>query len=135
MNIKVKTALILICTLVIGIVLGAMLNRALMHMKIKGFLAMRTHKGFVERLEDIIQPTTPQKNEVTAILDKYALQFDSLHEEFKGRVSSLLTSFKNDLTPVLTPEQMKNMEEKFFTSPFHNPHKSKSGESHEKHHE
>lgn len=131
MNIKVKTALILTGTLVIGIVLGAMLNRALMHMKIKGFLAMRTHKGFVERMEAIIQPSAPQKKEVTAILDKYALQFDAMHEEFKGRIASLLDSFKNDLNPVLTPEQMKVMEEKFFkTGPFHSAHKSR-----DKHHD
>lgn len=120
MNIKVKTTLILTGTLVIGILLGAMLNRALMHMKIKGFLAMRTHKGFVERIETMIQPSDPQKKEVSAILDKYALQFDAMHEEFKGRMSSLLDSFKDDLTPVLTPEQMKMMEDKFFkTGPFH----------------
>ncbi|MCX6581849.1 MAG: hypothetical protein NT166_16895 [Candidatus Aminicenantes bacterium] len=126
MNIKVKTTLILIGTLIIGIVLGAMLNRALMHMRIKGFLSIRTHKGFVERLEEIIQPSTPQKKEVTAILDKYALQFGAMHEEFKGRVASLLDSFKTDLTPVLTPDQMKVMEEKFFkTGPFHDTHKSR----------
>jgi hypothetical protein len=130
MNIKVKTALILIGTLVIGIVLGAMLNRALMQMRIKGFLAMRTHKGFVERMEKIIQPAATQQKEVTAILDKYALQFDAMHEEFKGRIDSLLNSFKNDLTPVLTPDQMKSMEEKFFNSgPFHKSHKSR-----DKHH-
>lgn len=130
MNIKVKTALILIGTLVIGIVLGAMLNRTLMHMRIKGFLAMRTHKGFVERIEEIIQPSAAQQKEVAAILDKYALQFDALHEEFKGRMTSLLGSFKTDLTPVLTPGQMKTMEEKFFNSgPFHNSHKSR-----DKHH-
>jgi uncharacterized membrane-anchored protein YhcB (DUF1043 family) len=130
MNIKVKTALILIGTLVIGIVLGAMLNRAFMQMRIKGFLAMRTHKGFVERLEEIIQPSASQKKEVTAILDKYALQFDTLHEEFKGRMASHLDSFKTDLTPVLTPEQMKIMEEKFFkTGPFHGDRKSR-----DKHH-
>lgn len=131
MNMKVKTALILIGTLVIGIVLGAMLNRALMHMRIKGFLAMRTHKGFVERMEEIIRPSDPQKKEVTAILDKYALQFDAMHEEFKGRMASLLDNFKTDLTPVLTPEQMKIMEEKFFkTGPFHGAHKSRA-----KHHD
>lgn len=131
MNIKVKTALILIGTLVIGIVLGAMLNRALMHMRIKGFLSIRTHKGFVERLEEIIQPSAPQKKEVTAILDKYALQFDTLHEEFKGRMASLLDNFKTDLTPALTPEQMKIMEEKFFkTGPFHKSYKSR-----DKHHD
>lgn len=130
MNIKVKTALILIGTLVIGIVLGAMLNRALMHMRIKGFLAMRTHKGFVERLEEIIQPSPTQKKEVTAILDKYALQFDALHEEFKGRMTSLLDNFKTDLTPALTPGQMKIIKEKFFnTGPFHDDHKSR-----DKHH-
>ncbi|MCU0287636.1 MAG: hypothetical protein MUF15_14740 [Acidobacteria bacterium] len=125
MNIKVKTTLILIGTLVIGILLGAMLDRALMRMKIKGFLAMRTHKGFVERMEIIIQPASSQKKEVVAVLEKYALQFDTMHEEFKGRIKSLLDSFKNDLTPVLTPEQMKKMEEKFFNSgPFH-AHKSR----------
>jgi Spy/CpxP family protein refolding chaperone len=106
LDIKVKTALILVITLLIGIVFGAMLHRAIFQSRVKGFLAMQTPDGFARRFGRAIDTTPEQEEKVKKILDKYAGQFFEMNQSHMKEVSALFKSFHEELSRVLTPEQM-----------------------------
>ncbi len=108
-NIKVKTALILVVTLLIGIVFGAMLHRAFYQERIKSFLAMRTPEGFARRFNRIIDVRADQEEKVNKILDTYAEKFQKLNQEHKAEVLSLFRSFHEELAKILTPAQMQRI--------------------------
>jgi hypothetical protein len=119
MSMKIKTALVLLVTLVIGIILGALLDRAYIHNKFKKeFSSSRTREGFVERMEKIIVLTPEQRARVKPVLEKYGDRLMKFHDEFRGRMQELFKSFHDELEPLLTPEQMKNLETRFL-SPRH----------------
>lgn len=113
LNIKVKTALILIVTLLIGIVFGAMLYRAIFQNRIKKIMGMGAPEVFVRRFENTIGPTAEQKSKVRKILDKYAGQFSVINEDHREKMTSLFRAFREELAEVLTPQQMKNMRRGF----------------------
>ena len=117
LDIKVKTALILVVTLLIGIVFGAMLHRAIFQNKVKGFLAMQTPDGFARRFERAIDTTPGQKEKVRKILDKYAEQFFEINQSHREEVAALFKSFHGELSRVLTPEQMEKMRSRRFFRP------------------
>jgi len=114
MSMKVKTALVLLVTLVIGIVLGVLLDRAYMHFRFKKeFSSSRTRVGFVERMEKIITPTPEQQPKVKPILEKYGESLMKFHDESRGRIQEIFKAFHDELRPLLTPEQMNNLETRF----------------------
>lgn len=117
LNIKVKTALILIGTLLIGIVFGAMLHRAIFQGRVKEFLAMRTRQGFVRRFERAIDAAPDQKEKIKKMLHKYAGQFSEINEDHMKKVTSLFYSFREELAEVLTPEQMEKLRSQRFMRP------------------
>ncbi|MCK4762226.1 MAG: hypothetical protein KAW12_08515 [Candidatus Aminicenantes bacterium] len=113
LNIKVKTALILIVTLLMGIIIGAMLYRAISQHKIKELLDMKTREGFARNLERAIQPTAGQQEGVKIILDKYAPQFADINRQHMEKTRELVQSMRDELVEILTPGQMRNMRRGF----------------------
>jgi uncharacterized membrane-anchored protein YhcB (DUF1043 family) len=114
MNVKVKAAIILIITLVIGMILGAMFNRAITQKRIRDFLAMRTQYAFAARFEKIIGPDETQKEEVRKIIDKYAKMFNENAERNHQEMTTLFRSFRDELRTILSPEQIKKLRRGFF---------------------
>ena len=117
MDIKVKTALILIVTLLIGIVFGAMLYRAMFQSKVKGFLEMRTPDGFIRKFENAVDTTPDKKEKIKKILDKYGEQFFEMNQEHRKEVSLLFNSLREELAEILTPEQIRKMLRRGFLRP------------------
>jgi hypothetical protein len=117
MDIKVKTALILVVTLLIGIVFGAFLYRAIFQGKVKGFLEMRTPDGFIRRFADAVDTTPEKKQEVEKILDKYGERFFEINQGHMKEVATLFNSLREELSGVLTPGQMRKMFRRGFLRP------------------
>lgn len=117
MDIKVKTALILVVTLLIGIVFGAFLYRAIFQSKVKGFLEMRTPDGFIRRFANAVDTTPEKKEKVEKILDKYGEQFSEISQDHRKELSQLFSAFREELSEVLTPEQMRKMFRRGFIRP------------------
>jgi len=111
MNIKVKIALIIIITLIIGVVMGAMLNRALVRYKIQKTFAVRQPGRFVYFMERIIQPEQEQRDQIRAILKKHAGRTEEMRGRFFSEMQAEKESLLKDLDPILTPKQMKRLKQ------------------------
>jgi len=106
MNIKYKIAIHIAATLIIGILIGALLNRALVHRRIKGVLEMRTAGLLAPRPERNLKPVSPeQEKRIREILDSHAERLAEIHKRFDGEIQSAFKSLRQEIDPILTPEQ------------------------------
>jgi hypothetical protein len=111
MNIKIKSAIMLISVLLIGIIFGAvgstLLRRDLLQDRLERF---RKPTGFVERMIHIIEPEKSQiENIETALLNHHHRMMQQ-NTMFRERMSSLSDSLLSDLKAILTPEQLERAE-------------------------
>ena len=119
MNVKIKTALIIIVTLVIGIVMGAMINRALVQKRIRRAFTIRNPRVFVQSYLETIKPGSGQHKSIMDILSKYEKKVSEIRENFNEEVQSSYELMLSELEPVLTPQQMKRIEDPLPGKPPH----------------
>jgi len=110
MNMRVKTTIVIIITLIFGIVLGAMLNRAFMHQRIRRAFDTVDPNRFTMILERAIDPTAEQKKQINEILQKHAKDVAELRKNLRDGMQSSIQSLQKDLDSVLTPEQKERLE-------------------------
>lgn len=107
MNTRVKTILVIVITLAIGMVLGALIHGAVMRNRVKDMaFRMRSNEGFMRRMEMIIQPDESQREALRKILRKHFQNMSQYQENFRAMMDSLRT----ELEPILTEEQKKRLE-------------------------
>ncbi len=110
MNIKVKTALIIVATLLIGIIFGALLSRAYLHHRIRRAFVMVNPNRFAPFFEQAISPTPEQSEQIRKIFQKHAQKVFELRKNFEAGMSLSFESLREELDSVLTPEQKKRLE-------------------------
>ena len=118
MNLKVKSSLIIIVTLIIGMVLGVILTRFFFRPPnmFDKMSALRSPEGFVERFEKIIDPSDSQKEKIRYILQLHFERIHSQSQQFRNHFIELSDSLRADLDPILNEEQkerLDKMEERF----------------------
>ena len=110
MNLKIKTGLVIILTLLIGIILGVVLERTMTRNRFNKRIAkMRNPAGFVGMIEHIIQPDESQREPVRKILDKYSKQFLETGSQFHDKMISMTDSLQIELEPILTKRQQMQL--------------------------
>ena len=109
MNVKAKTAVIIIITLIIGIFLGAMLNRALLRHKIRKTFSMHKPDRLGFFMEEMIQPEADQRDQILAIVEKHTERMRELRQQFFSEMQGERESFLKDIDPLLTPEQKERL--------------------------
>jgi Spy/CpxP family protein refolding chaperone len=110
MDIKVKTALIIVATLIIGIVFGALLSRAYLHHRIRRAFVMVDPERFNPFFEQTIDPTPEQRERIRKIIQKHTNQVTELRRNFEEGMASSFETLQKELDSVLTPEQKKRLE-------------------------
>jgi hypothetical protein len=96
-------------TLVIGIALGAMLNRAFLRHRIQRAFADRNPVGMVSFIERHIQPTEDQREQIREILEKHRQKSVEMREKFMMEMQAEFESLEAELDPILTPEQKNRL--------------------------
>ena len=109
MNIKVKTALIIIITLVMGIVIGAMLNRALLQRRINRAFSWRLPDFMITHIERIIEPDQEQRKRLREVLRKHAERMMEIRENHRIELQESFESLQKEMDLILTPEQKKRL--------------------------
>jgi hypothetical protein len=108
MTIHTKTALILLCTLVLGILLGVLASGAILrHFMHPDPRILSEH--FIARFEEIIDPDETQRDTIREILESYSDRFIQMHDNHHSEMTSLMDSLHTDLSSVLTEEQLLEM--------------------------
>jgi hypothetical protein len=112
MNIRMKSAVYIVFTFLVGVAVGILLNRALLQKKINDMLVMRASGRIVPRLEEIVKPENPEQwTSIRKILDKHEGQMAGIHLRFREEIEAAFKSLKADLDPLLTAEQKSRLED------------------------
>jgi hypothetical protein len=111
MSAKWKIIIHLVVVLIIGIVIGALLNRALVQKRIRDMVTMRNVGLRVPRPERVLEPAdAEQEAKIQAVLDKHAQRLSEIHQRFDSEIDAAFKSLKDEIDPILTPEQKKAFE-------------------------
>lgn len=102
MKIQIKTALILVVTLLIGMMLGALIHGTVMRNRIKKTaLGLRTPHSFTRRMEAMLDLDESQREAVEDILMRHHQRMT----KYRLEVRVLMDSLQKELEPILTDEQ------------------------------
>jgi len=112
MNIKLKTTLFIIFTLIIGMLIGAMLNRAFLHNRVQRVFQRRAPNVFVQSYLEAIKPDQEQQKQITKILDVYAQRMSEIREKNRQDLETLMDSMLAELGTILTVEQIVRLTER-----------------------
>jgi len=110
MTTKLKTTFILIGTLVIGIIIGALISGTLRQHKSDRIREMHAQDRFLRGMEQIIKPDDEQKDEIKKILEKRFQQLSEVKEKHLTEIAVILDSLHQEMDKVLTKEQKERLE-------------------------
>lgn len=105
MKLEVKPSLIIIGTLLIGMVLGALTLATVVHHRMERLHALRTRGGMPQHLLAAIGPLSAQQGAVTMELERTAAQIDSTIQSSHRFIAATLDSMASRVDSLLTPEQ------------------------------
>ncbi len=114
MSVKAKTTIIIVLTLIIGVAMGAMLNRALLHRRIARTLAWGNPAAMTANLERLLSPTDEQSKEIRRILDEYGAVLLKIRKDSMQETMVVMQSLEAALDPILTPEQKRSLSRRDF---------------------
>jgi len=117
MNIKIKTVLIIIVTLGIGIVIGALLNRTFTQNRIRNIISTRNPNHFIPLYKKIINPDPKQHKAIMEILNKHSSRMLEMRSNFLSEMLNEEKSMRTELDSILTPEQKKRLKNRFIGRP------------------
>ncbi|NIR47448.1 hypothetical protein GWO43_03110 [candidate division KSB1 bacterium] len=109
MNTKSKSALVILGTLIIGIVIGVLGSSLLRESRERRFDEMRRQRLFHRVMEDIIQPTDEQREGIHEVLEKRFGQIAEIRDQHQDEMFAIYDSLQQDLAAVLTDEQRANL--------------------------
>lgn len=110
MKLQVKSALIIIGTLVIGMILGGLISGMIRH-QMHGKTADGPRGDRFERMMNrIIQPDESQAARLQIVMDRYAPKFADQHQRHSGEMQKLVDSLNVELEPILTEEQINRLQ-------------------------
>jgi len=111
MNVRIKTSIIILITLLIGVVTGVLIDRTIMRNQFQQkFAGMRRPQGMILMLERIIKPDESQYQELREILKRYSQKLHQIGEMSRLEMNTVMDSLKTELDPILTDEQKDRLQ-------------------------
>ena len=109
MTIHGKTAMILLSTLIIGILCGALITGAVTQARITPLGGAPSPDRFIRHMDRIIQPDAKQREAIQQTLEDYRPRFEATMTQHRDEIRALIDSLQKDLKPLLTEEQLERM--------------------------
>jgi len=113
MNVKTKTALIIILTLLIGILLGAGLHRLYLQHRLRRIVNLQRPFLMTRMMERVIQPSPKQREEIQKILRRHTQRLLDIRRDFEEKMRKEVEAIRQEIDPLLTPQQKKWLERRF----------------------
>ncbi|MCP2619797.1 hypothetical protein NLC35_00910 [Candidatus Aminicenantes bacterium AC-334-K16] len=110
MNVKIKTTLIILATLILGVILGAGLHRLYIQHRIKKIFTLQRPPIMARTLERVIQPTPEQRIRIRRILHRHTQRLLEIRREYETKLRQEMTAIQREIDPILTPQQRKRLE-------------------------
>lgn len=108
MTIQVKTTLILLGTLAIGIICGGLIIGAVSRSHMRAAMPFGGDV-FVNRWVEILDPDAEQKQAVEQIIERHAPRFGETFARHRQEMQSLIDSLHQELDPILTEAQREQL--------------------------
>lgn len=121
MSIKLKSMVILLATLCIGIAVGVLGSRLYIEHRAQKFREIRGEQLFRGIMEEIIQPTPEQAETLNKIFAKYQKSRRQMNVQFRSQTKAILDSMYAEIAPLLTKEQLKRLDERRMNPGFRPP--------------
>ena len=110
MRLQYKSSIILICTFILGMFLGTLIDRTIMRYHFKNkVIALREPRGFFREFERIIQPDETQREKIKTILTKHSKRIAEIGEKSHLEMRAAIDSIRAEIDPILTDEQKKRL--------------------------
>src|SRR5690606_16708428 len=101
MSPRTKSVLIIIATLLIGVVVGALLNARLAERRIERIASMRSERGFVRYMEHIVQPhDDEQRQALRDVLERAGQRMAEHQMRTRSEARALFDSTRAELAAV-----------------------------------
>lgn len=111
MTYKTKSTFILLGTLIIGIIIGALVSGTIRDKRERRFEHMLPRERFFDFMERVIQPTEQQRHQFETIMKKYSEKMAKLFDQHQDQLFAIYDSMRTELKAVLTDEQRQRFEE------------------------
>lgn len=108
MNIHLKTAAILLATLIIGMVCGALILGAFARDRLQPPPQM-TRERFVERWIRMVRPDPAQMQRIREVVGEHEPGFREYYMRHRQEIQVLVDSLHRDLEPILTDTQLERI--------------------------
>lgn len=113
MKTKTVTTFVVLATLIIGIVIGALAGGIWREKRVEKFGKMRPQRQFIEVMENIIKPDEAQREEIERVLEKRFEHIAQIRERHEQEMVAAFDSLGVELNSLLTEAQLKRLEEHF----------------------
>lgn len=111
MNARTKSILLLLAALLVGGLLGALVQARLAEQRIEQIAAHRSERGFMRFVERGIEPVdSEQEAAVRAILQGASMQMAEKTMRHRLEIRSIVDSTRSELSRVLSPEQLEQLD-------------------------
>lgn len=105
---KLKSILILVVTLAIGIAIGAMSWGSIHNKRIERMREVRNQGGLYSSVDRYIDPTdAEQEKAIRDITDRFSRRFGEIYRESGRKLQADMDTFRTALSEVLTQEQQE----------------------------
>ncbi len=113
MNVQLKSAIIILATLFLGVAIGAMAMKQLYKPGKPQFADFRERDAFMHLHEGIIQPNSEaQRDSIHQVLTLFLPKFRKLTEQHRSEIRALVDSMQSQLEPLLSKEQIQRLKER-----------------------
>lgn len=109
MNIHLKTAAILLATLIIGMVCGALILGAFARDRLQPSPPQMTRERFVERWVRMVRPDQEQMRRIREVVGEHEPGFRENYMRHRREMQALVDSLHRDLEPILTEAQIERI--------------------------
>jgi hypothetical protein len=112
MTTKSKATLLVLVTFLLGALVGALINGAIVNRQSKALSALPPGPMFSSIVERAIRPNEEQRDPVMKILERHSGTMAALAEKFRETMARTTDSLQSELRPYLTPEQQRRLKER-----------------------
>lgn len=118
MSARSKSALLVGVVLIIGMILGALLNARIAEQRLARISLLRTPAGLVRAIENAVEPESPEQREaIRSILDTMSVQIGTHLQNNRNEMRAIFDSTRSALEAILSAEQNAKLEKQLRVSP------------------
>jgi|GEM_PF-1636844 len=111
MTTKSKATLFVLGTFLLGVLVGALINGAIMSSRSRNLNSLPPGPLLASIVERVIQPDAKQRDAIMKILEKHSQTMAAAAETFRETMTRTIDCVQSELDPLLTPEQRQRLRE------------------------